>query len=540
MPPTGPPPNRKSKQVKIAPPKSAKDALLGNKVAFSLGSDRPEWLKSKRLDDYGEIIDGDKYLLGTVSRQKVNNNYVIEWEATLFGKTAVAPHVCFEGVTLHKSLHEENNSTHGEQHRTPQQRQRLSRQTRQRLMEVTNEDEIGDCYSSDSDSSDSSEGSYINVAPPPNNPRMQFSDIDYVNPLPQDEEVDVLDDGMVWKTSQQHIPPPINKSTGQKTRVKEEYKKNFNTPLSSFLSFIPLDFWKQWTFETNRYAKKKLVDSKRGFRDVTLQEMMVFMALLMEMAMAPIPGRRYTWYWEHPRQFPFTRHMSKNRFVQFRSYLHMVDNDAYKDGQDAVFKARPLLNVLKKTLGKFVVVGSEVALDESSFACRSSYGRSLIFFNSTKPTGKYHFRFYLLCEMDYFNCVRLRMLTRDDSDCGDGANDRDYDPTSTVMSRLVLDMCKGLKNSGRVVNTDNFYTSPFVYHELLKQGIYARGTCRGNRSAFPKNIQFTNMEAAKGKRGDLRMATCSNPPMVAYSWLDGNPVNLLTTADGTEGTTVLW
>jgi hypothetical protein len=52
--------------------------------------------------------------------------------------------------------------------------------------------------------------------------------------------------------------------------------------------------------------------------------------------------------------------------------------------------------------------------------------------------------------------------------------------------------------------------------------------------AYPKIIQFSSSEANKGKRGDLHIATSQDPPLVAFSWLDGNPVNFLTSADGTE------
>jgi hypothetical protein len=36
-----------------------------------------------------------------------------------------------------------------------------------------------------------------------------------------------------------------------------------------------------------------------------------------------------------------------------------------------------------------------VSVDEASVACRSKYARSLIVYNATKPTGKYHFKIYV-------------------------------------------------------------------------------------------------------------------------------------------------
>jgi hypothetical protein len=138
------------------------------------------------------------------------------------------------------------------------------------------------------------------------------------------------------------------------------------------------------------------------------------------------------------------------------------------------------------------------------------------------------------------------MQTRDSLDIGDGLNPREplcnddgaiveeKKRETQVIEKLVLDMCSPLFYTGRVVNTDNYYTSPLVFVELFKKGVFAHGTCRGNRTAFPKIIQFSSSEANKGKRGDLHIATSQDPPMVAFSWLDGNPVNFLTTANGTE------
>lgn len=63
------------------------------------------------------------------------------------------------------------------------------------------------------------------------------------------------------------------------------------------------------------------------------------------------------------------------------------------DSNDPLHRIRPLLNVFKKTCGKYVDAGRDVSLDESSIAARSKFGANLIFFNPTKPGGKYHFRF---------------------------------------------------------------------------------------------------------------------------------------------------
>ena len=78
-----------------------------------------------------------------------------------------------------------------------------------------------------------------------------------------------------------------------------------------------------------------------------------------------------------------------------------------------------MLNILKETLGAFVHVGDELAIDEASIASRSQFGRQFIFFNSAKNCGKFHYHFYFLNECDHYNMIWFRMATCDGSDVCD-------------------------------------------------------------------------------------------------------------------------
>ena len=111
---------------------------------------------------------------------------------------------------------------------------------------------------------------------------------------------------------------------------------------------------------------------------------MTFIAILIKMTLRPTPGQRYTDAWNNIEWHPYCEWTSKARVIEIRSVLHMSEvGPAERNSKDSLFKIRPILNVLKKTLGSYLNVGSEVTLDESSIACRSAYGRSLIFYNNT-------------------------------------------------------------------------------------------------------------------------------------------------------------
>jgi hypothetical protein len=80
--------------------------------------------------------------------------------------------------------------------------------------------------------------------------------------------------------------------------------------------------------------------------------------------------------------------MTKGRFMQITSMLHFNNNnDVDGMANDSLHKVRPLLEIIKCTLGKFTQHGSEFSYDEATMACFSRYGRNLISFNPKKPTG---------------------------------------------------------------------------------------------------------------------------------------------------------
>ena len=105
-------------------------------------------------------------------------------------------------------------------------------------------------------------------------------------------------------------------------------------------------------------------------------------------------------------------------------------------------------------------------------------------------------------------------------DYEDDGTDRDYDEDEeqeeaeeegdevrSEIVTLVLDMCSSIYDSGRVVNMDNYYTSPEVAVALAKRAVYIRGTCRGNRAGFPAAVQYSKGEAAKVKRVTMKMVS---------------------------------
>ena len=305
------------------------------------------------------------------------------------------------------------------------------------------------------------------------------------------------------------------------------------------------------------------ISGARWKEDISFEEMMVFWGILIKMTLRPTPGQCYTSCWNDQRWHPYTNKMDLRRFQQIRSVLHLNDESNMAQEKDSLAKVRLLLNCLKVTFPSYIDLGDDVALDEASIGCRSKYGRHLIFYNSANP-DKYHFRFYFLCCATTYACVRLRIHTSDESDYGDpmeldrmddGSNVEDFienvandsmnnnmDGRNTNVAEqnedpgklvgIILDMCKPLYGSGRVVNMDNWYTSPTAAVLLSKKNVYMRGTCRANRKGFPSAVKYNKGDAKKLARGTMKMMVDSQNHIAAYGWLDNSPVQMITTADG--------
>jgi len=347
------------------------------------------------------------------------------------------------------------------------------------------------------------------------------------------------------------------------------------------MAFIPKIWFEKIVIESNNFALTKYSKGSSfgkfkiyqlSMSEITLHEILVFHGILIKMVLTPFTGRSYKYYWSKncPVKFPFTAKMSLRRFCQIRSVIafNSIDAKSHKmeKKKDHLYKIRPILNILKMTLDKYISLGTDVSLDEATFGSRSSFGRHLIHFNAKKPK-KFHYKAYAICCPITNAMTKLRFATRDNYERADVNNENDEEsetedidgddhlqaiedmpteeeekeddsdiPRSTINS-IIYDMCKNL-SSGTIVNTDNYYTSVDACIELKKKhGILYRGTVRTNRKFIPKKVLLTKKEA-NNKKGFRKVAVNVEHGIAAISWMDRCPVTMITTADGTNESTV--
>ena len=86
-----------------------------------------------------------------------------------------------------------------------------------------------------------------------------------------------------------------------------------------------------------------------------------------------------------------------------------------------------------------------------------------------------------------------------------------------------------LENTGLHLYTDNFYTSPSLFHHLYNRGIYACGTASSNRKYFPSDL-VTRATASNRGHYDYR----SNGSLLAAVWVDKRTIYFVSTIHPAE------
>jgi hypothetical protein len=76
------------------------------------------------------------------------------------------------------------------------------------------------------------------------------------------------------------------------------------------------------------------------------------------------------------------------------------------------------------------------------------------------------------------------------------------------------------------VVTDNYFTSPMFYKDLLNRGFYVVGTTRQGRVGYLTSLHLPE----KGKRGTLEIKMHRDRQMAAVHWYDTKGVHFLSTA----------
>ncbi|ROT77722.1 putative piggyBac transposable element-derived protein 4 [Penaeus vannamei] len=201
---------------------------------------------------------------------------------------------------------------------------------------------------------------------------------------------------------------------------------------------------------------------------------------------------------------------------QLTAALHFADNQAERQADDRLWKLRPVVDVLDRQFREVFVPNKVVSIDESLWAFKGRHQALQFVPNKRARRG---IKVYKLCsslgpEAGYTTAFRIYM-----------GKDRGDVPASM---KAVIDLLErvDLMDKGYEVHTDNWYSSPSLFHHLQKRKTSAVGTVRSNRKQMPTDLQ------AKG-RGSVDFRS-TDSGMLALQWLDKRPVTMLSTVHTSE------
>lgn len=330
-----------------------------------------------------------------------------------------------------------------------------------------------DEYSTESDGTDSDDGEIENIA---------------------NELIEPSTTSLTHSVQTENLPTWTSREVLKEIEFKgnRSFKYNLTSknPIDFFLLFFDDRFLNLIVESTNEYAvtlflsEKTHVQSRiNEWKNLTVSELKTFLGLLILSGIIQLP--KLTDYWSTHRFYksPFSKYMSRNRFLIILRCLHFTINDI--DNSDRLCKIRPVMDHFNEKMQKVYTPGKELSLDESMVAWR---GR-LIFKQYIKnKRHKYGVKLYVLSEPNGL-VQRFAIYS--------GGGDITSGPGHTT--KIVLHLLEDIFNLGHSIYMDRFYNSYELAVQLLEQGTYCTGTLDNRRKSNPKEITREKLKKDENK-----------------------------------------
>lgn len=288
-----------------------------------------------------------------------------------------------------------------------------------------------------------------------------------------------------------------------------------------FLQFFPENLVERLVTETNNYAKhmaEERPDAK--WTETNLTEMWAFLGIFMIFSIMQVP--KYSIAWGSSAFFGITglsEIMPRERFERLCKYFHVNDttnNPARRQpGHDKLCHIRPILDtVLEKCLKNYNPPQNQ-SIDEGMIAYkgRLSFKQYL----PAKPT-KFGVKVWARAhpKTGYIHEFQIYV--------GKPEGQRGRVSEEGLGGRVIKDLTSSIKNKNHHIYMDNYFSSPKLFEDLLKDGIYCCGTVRSNRKGLPEKLKNTKQLNLRNQ-GDMK--TMQKDTMICVAWKDRKIVHIL-------------
>lgn len=258
----------------------------------------------------------------------------------------------------------------------------------------------------------------------------------------------------------------------------------------------------------------------RNYQLVTRAEMYVFLALIILMGVIKKNAVHKYWTTDPLTCTPgFNRVMSRMRFQTILGNLHFIDSleshtrnqGKRREDKDPMERIRPVSDYLRRKIQTMFNPYQKMCIDESLCLWRGNISmRQYI----PSKRHRYGLKTYVLCDCKtgYVQDVLLYMGSKTEMD--------EKIPDLKVAGTVVTTLMRPYLNEGRILYTDNWYTSPALSLHLDGLNTGSCGTVRRNRSHLPP--------LPSTREPDSKIYKQANG-ILLLSWVDNKEVNLIST-----------
>ncbi|CAH2001880.1 unnamed protein product [Acanthoscelides obtectus] len=294
-----------------------------------------------------------------------------------------------------------------------------------------------------------------------------------------------------------------------------------SSPLQFFQLFLSPDILTDLVKHSVVYASKK---NKLNF-ELCLDEMYVFIGILVLSGYVPLPRRRM--YWEESEDVHnelVAKSMRRNRFEEISSVFHAADNDNLPEG-DKLGRIRPFIEAINKNFIKYAPIESNISIDEAMIPYYGRHGCKQ--YIRGKPIRFGYKAWVAALKCGYclqFDIYQGRKQNIENLG-GVGLGERVVTSFATLLE-------KEFPNLRFTFYFDNSFTSAKLIICLGKKGFGATGTVRENRTDECPLKNSTLMK--KMEIGSMDVAVGENNKIAGIRWKDNSIVTLLSNVHGLD------
>ncbi|CAK1596423.1 unnamed protein product [Parnassius mnemosyne] len=258
---------------------------------------------------------------------------------------------------------------------------------------------------------------------------------------------------------------PDNTCSSRKSQVINQLQGL--SPVEIFEKIFDDEVYAMIIRNTLLYAGQK---NRHGF-EIDQDDMRRFLGVLILSGYHKLPRERQYWSYDEDLGIPLvTNSISRNRFLDIKRNLHLVDNSLASASQDKMFKVRPLCDILMQKFSQFGVFHEDISIDESMIKYYGHHSSKQ--FIRGKPI-RFGYKNWVAASSDGYSYSF-------DLYCGKTA-EISKAPLGTRVVKSLLNKMPTIPEE-HTVYFDNFFTSCDLLRDLKEYGYKATGTIRDNRT----------------------------------------------------------